>query len=456
MKNYKHTKKSYFDRYLFELLLALEVLMSFTFLGYIHLPPISITIAYIPIIIAASLLGTSQSVYVSLVFGLASMFKASANYVMTDNKIFSPFQSGYPVKSILLSVGSRVLFGLLVGLLYDFARKSKHPVLWRMAISAIATRFNAFFVYLAMGVLFPEHGYTFMNTFKLRFGDAVMAVLCICFVELCCRAYNCKTAKQLKHNIDQCGNNPYIQSRINHVIGAFGTFIVGMTALAALYFSHRASYMLTKHGIDVSSAVNSDLLHLHLQFFFAVLALNLISVILLTSVYKYMAYREYLGEMDDLTGVMGRRMFMQYCDTFQNVTREKPGGSGWYLIADVDYFKDINDTFGHPAGDKVLKDVAGRLNNCLSEYGVIGRIGGDEFAAVIDKEISRDEIKKRLDEFMTGISDVLPEAHTVTCSIGVCLFKYPEDISAVLKKADEALYKAKKKGRACYVIENFS
>ena len=97
MKNHRHIKKSYFDRYLFEMLLALEVLMSFTFLGYIHLPPISITIAYIPIIIAASLLGTAQSTYVSLVFGLASMFKASANYVMADDKIFSPFQSGYPV-----------------------------------------------------------------------------------------------------------------------------------------------------------------------------------------------------------------------------------------------------------------------------------------------------------------------------------------------------------------------
>ena len=455
MKNHRHIKKSYFDRYLFELLLALEVLMSFTFLGYIHLPPISITIAYIPIIIAASLLGKAQSTYVSLVFGLASMFKASANYVMADDKIFSPFQSGYPVKSILLSVGSRVLFGFLVGLLYDLANKSRHSGLWRAAISAIATRFNAFFVYLAMGILFPEHGYTFMNTFKLRPGDAAMAVLCICLVELCYRAYNSSTVKHLKHNIDQCGNNPYIQSRINHVIAAFGAFILAMTALAALYFSQRASYMLTKHGINVSSAVNSDLLHLHLQFFFAVLALNFISIILLTSVYKYMAYREYLGEMDDLTGVMGRRMFMQYCDTFQNVTKEKLSGTGWYLIADVDYFKNINDTFGHTAGDKVLKDVAVHLNNCFAECGAVGRIGGDEFAAVIDKEISQDEIESRLDEFLTGISDVLPEVHKVTCSIGVCRFKYPQDISDLLKKADEALYKAKKNGRDCYVIEEF-
>ena len=58
--------------------------------------------------------------------------------------------------------------------------------------------------------------------------------------------------------------------------------------------------------------------------------------------------------------------------------------------------KSFNDTFGHPAGDKVLKDAAGSLNNCLAECGVVGRIGGDEFAAVIDKEISRDEIKNGL------------------------------------------------------------
>lgn len=61
---------SSFDRYSFGVLLAIEVLMSFTFLGYIHFPPISITIAYLPIIVAACLFGPVQSMLTAIVFGL--------------------------------------------------------------------------------------------------------------------------------------------------------------------------------------------------------------------------------------------------------------------------------------------------------------------------------------------------------------------------------------------------
>ena len=72
--------KAGFDMYIFLLLLALEFLVSFTFLGYIHIPPISITTAYIPILIAACLLTPTQTTVLGLVFGFASMFKATAYF----------------------------------------------------------------------------------------------------------------------------------------------------------------------------------------------------------------------------------------------------------------------------------------------------------------------------------------------------------------------------------------
>ena len=62
------------DRYAFEILLAIEILMSFTFLGYIHISPISITIAYMPILIAGSLFGPIQSTIAGFVFGAASLY----------------------------------------------------------------------------------------------------------------------------------------------------------------------------------------------------------------------------------------------------------------------------------------------------------------------------------------------------------------------------------------------
>ena len=81
------------DRYLLETLIALELLMSFSFLGYFHVEPISITIAYIPVLIAGALLSPKSSALVGLFFGLASMWKASASYVMPADQLFSPMLS---------------------------------------------------------------------------------------------------------------------------------------------------------------------------------------------------------------------------------------------------------------------------------------------------------------------------------------------------------------------------
>ena len=116
-------KRDTVQRFALWALITVELLMSFSFLGYIHVEPISITTAYIPVLLAGALLGPADSAILGLVFGLASMWKASANYVMEADHLFSPLFSGYPLGSIMLSVGSRTLFGLAAGLLYDLAKK---------------------------------------------------------------------------------------------------------------------------------------------------------------------------------------------------------------------------------------------------------------------------------------------------------------------------------------------
>lgn len=88
--------RSSFQTYLFIALVAVELLMFFTFLGYLHVQPISITFAYIPPILAGCLLGPVQATVLGAVFGLASLFKASSSYVMPMDQLFSPFRSGAP------------------------------------------------------------------------------------------------------------------------------------------------------------------------------------------------------------------------------------------------------------------------------------------------------------------------------------------------------------------------
>lgn len=157
-----------FEHYIFSLLLAAEVIMSFTFLGYVHIPPISITTAYIPIIITACLFGPAEASFAGLLFGLGSLYKASATYVMPADAVFSPFRSDFPIGSILLSVGTRVLFGFLLGCLFQLARKSKRKNLCKLLITIAAPKLHALLVYTAMGLFFPSLGFNFSSIFVLE------------------------------------------------------------------------------------------------------------------------------------------------------------------------------------------------------------------------------------------------------------------------------------------------
>ncbi|MCI9676385.1 MAG: diguanylate cyclase [Lachnospiraceae bacterium] len=443
---------SCFDRFFLGILIGIELLMSFTSLGYIHIPPISITIAYIPILAAGCLYGPAQSVIVGFVFGIASMYKASAYYVLPADAVFSPFLSGSPMGSFLLSVCTRMLFGFLIGAAFLLARKGKHYRLWMGVISAIAPKLHSLIVYSAMGILFPELGYFYSSALHWDWGDAVFAMVCVGAVELLWAFYQSKTIRNIKQCIDQSVNNPYSARKMNLFFVVFECFLLCMAVFATVYFSQRESYMLGQHGVAVSDVISFDLLHLQIQFLIAFLALNLISVIMLMAIYKYMSYKEYRGEMDGLTGVMGRRMFLYYCEKAQETKGMDAGKTGWFLFVDVDYFKEINDTFGHMVGDKVLREIAVNLQTILEEDGKVGRIGGDEFAVIIEDGMPQEELEQRLEQFLKIISGILPDKK-VSCSIGAYQFAYPRNVKLILSETDEMLYKAKEKGRACFVMK---
>ena len=148
-------------------LIAVELLMSFSFLGYVHTSTLSITFAFIPVMIAGCILKPTDSTILGIVFGLASMWKASASYVSADDKIFSPFLSGSPLSSLLLSVGSRALFGLIMGILYLLAKRAdSHKIFWIVVVSLFGKNIHSVLVYGVMDILFPELGYGITNVFQ--------------------------------------------------------------------------------------------------------------------------------------------------------------------------------------------------------------------------------------------------------------------------------------------------
>ncbi|MGW3931304.1 GGDEF domain-containing protein [Streptomyces microflavus] len=116
------------------------------------------------------------------------------------------------------------------------------------------------------------------------------------------------------------------------------------------------------------------------------------------------------------------------------------------VLADVDHFKQINDNYGHAAGDALLKATADRLAHYVGRDGVAGRLGGDEFAAVvIDTHGTIGDLLAVLHGVLARPADGMNPAVRTTVSLGwVGAADYPgEDLSGLLRRADEAMYAAK-------------
>lgn len=404
---WKHLK---FEKYVFVLLLAIELIMSFTFLGFIHIDPISLTTAYIPIVVAGCLLGPLESTLIGLVFGLASMYKASALYVVSDDKIFSPLYSGNPIGSILLSVGSRVLFGFVIGYLFSIIKGRRYEKIGIWILSLISQWIHAFLVFTVMGACFPQLGYTGMSTFHMGINDALIALCCLFWVEVAYKIYHKERIQKYKDAVNQSLDDPYLSSKIVAISSGISFLIICIAIFSTGYFANRSTYMLKQHRVHVTRTI----------------------------------------EIDSLTGVMGRRLFLQHCQNIQSDQRIH-GHQGWFLFLDVDWFKQINDKLGHIAGDETLKKFAMFLKEQFEPYGVVGRVGGDEFAVMIEEEMSQEALEEELEQFFQNISGIQKEV-TVSCSIGVYRFKYPKTIKELLTKTDEILYEAKANGRGCFVI----
>ena len=159
---------------------------------------------------------------------------------------------------------------------------------------------------------------------------------------------------------------------------------------------------------------------------------------------------ESLARKDELTGISNRREFFNQGDlAFKRAIRSRHPVS--VIMMDIDHFKDVNDNYGHSAGDKVLETIAKRIKNKLREIDIVARIGGEEFAFVLP-ETSLDEAVKLVERLRVEIANTAVVHNTVavkiTASFGICscLVKN-ETLESMLTKADDALYMAKNKGR---------
>lgn len=155
------------------------------------------------------------------------------------------------------------------------------------------------------------------------------------------------------------------------------------------------------------------------------------------------------ARVDTLTGLVTRREAMRRLEEVSGQQRE-PGGAIALLFCDIDYFKDINDRFGHAAGDTVLRTLATRISEAVRLDDVVARMGGDELLVLISgvHELTEaTEVAEKVRQVATAPIDIDGEAVTVSLSIGATLAVHGEPAEVLIARADAAMYQAKHSGR---------
>ena len=145
-------------------LMALEMVLAFSSIGFIMIAPVAITTLQIPVFLAAIFFGKFGGTVLGAVFGLTSIWNASLNPMYQANGIFSPFLSPDPVGSLIVSLGTRMLFGFCAGWLFAFLLR-KLSVWPALLLGTIAAKFlHALLVYSAIGYFFPYFGLSAYNS----------------------------------------------------------------------------------------------------------------------------------------------------------------------------------------------------------------------------------------------------------------------------------------------------
>lgn len=227
-------------------------------------------------------------------------------------------------------------------------------------------------------------------------------------------------------------------------------FLFVLTLLVAANFIVRTLLIVAAHGRFTSEAdFHASTYWTTALLSHALLSLVLALTLLTAAALDTMTALRADSLTDSLSGLLNRRGFedraTQLLDRCARVNFPVA-----LVLADLDHFKSINDIHGHEAGDRVIVDFAGRLRQAAGMRGIAGRLGGEEFAVLLplsDLAAARLFAEAVRTVFSSGAIDGLPPGTRVTASFGVAARTAAEPLAPLLRRADDALYKAKQSGR---------
>ena len=222
------------------------------------------------------------------------------------------------------------------------------------------------------------------------------------------------------------------------LLGSIVLSAMGKIPYAPLFSNELNSSTLSENPFWIYS-----MLYLYVPIFFISIVLF---EILLTQWRNREKQIQIMSQLDPLTGIFNRRFISQSLGKIH-----QKNGDYSLVVLDLDFFKNINDSYGHDVGDRVLRDVAQVLSLSLRGNDLVGRFGGEEFVLLLSdkQQIHAMEIAERCREKIEQLNVEYAEnqAIKITASFGVATWKPGLTREVVLRQADQALYLAKKNGR---------
>jgi diguanylate cyclase len=184
--------------------------------------------------------------------------------------------------------------------------------------------------------------------------------------------------------------------------------------------------------------------------FFIALPVSIFALNLMRNMNAVTARLDLLVQTDPMTGLFNRSHFLR-------LVQEKRCKQGFYALADADHFKSINDTHGHEAGDRALQHLARHMSQVFGPYGIVGRLGGEEFGIYLPK-LSNAQARLLFAALSTALrtDPMIYEGKTVSISIsmGFAPDQAGKPLAEISRLADRCLYAAKAAGRDCGFVMN--
>lgn len=434
-------------------LMALEAIFAFSYLGYIDFSMISSTTLHILVIVASMIFGIEGSVPVMCVFALTSIWLASFATATLD-LLYSPIVSGVPIRSLMFVV-ARILFAIVASLIFGiyFRKPRKHIYIGIALLAMLNTFLYGAIMFVPYALFFPTIFHELILNWSALpvFRDWLSYVLA---AAACCFVHYFLSKQKVKNYLSYLCENCEVEESKDYKrvfrYAKFGALIIGI--LCIMYLRKRILVELMSQGVTVTGTLDLNIANFLVQLLCALVCLFEIVSVIVRWINEYYTMQqvkmdEKLNEqsvkisIDPLTGVFSR---FAYNDVMESYDNQAPEDFVAFLI-DINGLKVVNDTLGHEAGDELICGAADCIMKAVGNKGRTFRIGGDEFVVFgTMKKEQAEETLMEMDRIITSWSG--EKVKNLSVSVGYALASEftGYSIEDLTKEADKAMYEQKK------------